>query len=76
MEKALLQLGFDPGLSSASPLNNKRRLQNHIANQVLIITTRKGDTHELLLLLELLSLNIKNTVRNRNKRTLLWKKQV
>ena len=39
-------------------------------------TTRKGDTHELLLLLQLLSFNIKNTARNRNKRTLLQKKQV
>ena len=61
--------------SSTSPLNNKRRLQNHVANQVLIPATREGDTRELLLLLQLLSFNIKNTTRNRNKRTLLRKKQ-
>ena len=64
-----------PGLSSASPLNNKRRLQNHVANQVLMKTARKGDTRELLFLLQLLSFNIKNTARNRNKRTLLRKRQ-
>ena len=41
-------------------------------------TTTKGDTRELLLLLQLLQLlsfNIKNTARNRNKGTLLRKKQ-
>ena len=75
MEIALLGLRFGPGLSSTSPLNNKRRLQNHVANQVLIPATREGDTRELLLLLQLLSFNIKNTTRNRNKRTLLRKKQ-
>ena len=64
-----------PGLSSTSPLNNKRRLQNHVANQVLMITARKGDTRELLPYLQLLSFNIKNTARNRNKRTLLRKRQ-
>ena len=37
--------------------------------------TRKSDTRELLLLLQLLSFSIKNTARNRNKRTLLRKKQ-
>ena len=38
-----------------------------------MITTRKGDTRELLLLLQLLSFNIKNTAIN--KRTLLRKMQ-
>ena len=35
-----------------------------------------GDTRQLLLLLQLLSFNIKNTARNRKKRILLRKKQV
>ena len=58
----LQELRFGPGLSSTSPLNSKRRLQNHIANHVLMTATRKGDTIELLLLLPLLSL-ISRTLR-------------
>ena len=32
--------------------------------------TTKSDAHELLILLQLLSFDIKNTTRNRNKKTL------
>ena len=35
-------------------------LQNHVTSHVIMTTTRKGDTRELLLLLHLLSFSIKN----------------
>ena len=35
--------------------------------------TTKSDAHELLILLQLLSFDIKNTTRNRNKKTLTEK---
>ena len=38
-------------------------------------TTRKSDTCELMVLLELLSFNNKDTARNRNERTLLWERE-
>ena len=36
--------------------------------------TRKGDTHSLLLLLQLLRFNIKNTDRNKNKKNTVAEK--
>ena len=38
-------------------------------------TTRQSDTRELMVLLELLSFNNKNTARNMNERILLWERE-
>ena len=59
IKKALLKLNFGPGLCWAYPLNNKRKLKNHAVNYVLMAATRKADTCELLVLLQLVSFIIK-----------------
>ena len=66
IEKAFLELRLGPGLSSASPLNNKRRLENHAADHVLMTATRKGDAHDFFFFfffLQLLSFIIQNKAR-------------